>query len=352
MRILFLYTEIAEYLLAACSALVEQGAEVHIVRFPVNKEAPFKFSDQNNITFYDRFRYNTKELAKLVDSIDPSFIYCSGWIDKTYLKICKRFNGKIPVVMALDNHWTGSLKQRVASLVYSTFLKKRFSHIWVPGIYQFEYARKLGFEKEQIITGVYTANVPFFLEKYKAFAEVKRKRFPKRFLYVGRYIDFKGVVEMWEVFQELFDKKDNEWELWCAGTGPLESVFPKHPKIKNLGFVQPENLDRLVENCGVFILPSHFEPWGVVIHEFAAAGMPLISTDAVGAATAFLINGYNGYSFEADNKKALKETIVRMMKLPEEELLKMSEKSVALSQTNSPEIWATRIMELAVSFNN
>ena len=35
--------------------------------------------------------------------------------------------------------------------------------------------------------------------------------------------------------------------------------------------------------CGAFVLPSRKEPWGVVVQEAAAARMPVICSDSVGA---------------------------------------------------------------------
>ena len=88
MKFLFLYTEIAEYVLACCNELANHG-EVHIVRWPVNKEAPFKFEENKKIKLYSKTDYNQDQLTHLVNSINPDVIVCSGWIDKDYLKITK-----------------------------------------------------------------------------------------------------------------------------------------------------------------------------------------------------------------------------------------------------------------------
>lgn len=46
-------------------------------------------------------------------------------------------------------------------------------------------------------------------------------------------------------------------------------------------------MTNLMKQCGVFILPSRIEPWGVVVHEFSAAGFPLLLSDQVGSAESF-----------------------------------------------------------------
>ncbi len=92
MKIVFLHTELAGYFLACIDILAKTfDAEVHVIKLPVNKEAPFVFSHENNVKFYDRNEYSDKELTALCKSISPDFIFCAGWIDKSYLRISNHF---------------------------------------------------------------------------------------------------------------------------------------------------------------------------------------------------------------------------------------------------------------------
>ena len=58
MKILFLYTELAQYFISCLETLVHTGAEVHLVHWPVNKEAPFQFRFQQQIHNYQRNNYD------------------------------------------------------------------------------------------------------------------------------------------------------------------------------------------------------------------------------------------------------------------------------------------------------
>ena len=144
MNILFLYTELADYVVNCCKELAKKG-KVHIVRWPVNKEAPFQFDFGNELKVYEKDKYTFEELNQLIVTINPSIIICSGWIDKDYLKLVKPYFKKIPTVITLDTKWTGSLKQHAASVLSRAYITNRFSHIWVPGKAQSIYASKLGF---------------------------------------------------------------------------------------------------------------------------------------------------------------------------------------------------------------
>ncbi len=345
-KILFLYTEIAEYVLAGVEALVRKNMEVHIVRYPVNEEAPFKFRALNGVTFYERRTYTDEQLLELAGHIQPDIIIVSGWIDKGYLKTAKYFKKRSITVLSLDNHWNGTGKQRIASLLSPFFIRNKFTLAWVPGTPQKRYALKLHFPELSIYTGFYSADTKLFSEFYSKSLEQKQKHFPKKVLYVGRYIAQKGILPMWQAFIELQNESPTEWELVCAGTGNLYEQRAIHPKITHLGFVQPKDMQALIENSGVYILPSLFEPWGVSVHEMAAAGMPLLCSEQVGAASFFLEEGVNGYYFKENNIPALKSVLQKIMNLPEQKLLEMSKHSVKNSEKISPETWAETVVKM------
>ena len=341
MKVLFLYTELADYFLKCCEELAK-SCEINIIRWPVNKEAPFDFSYSDKIKVFDKDKYSFSGLETLVASIQPDMIICSGWIDKDYLKITKPYFGKIPTVLTCDTHWRGSLKQYVAVFLSRIFLLDRFSHAWVPGEPQEVYVKKLGFKKEKISRGFYCCDLAKFNKIYETQSLQKQKNFPKVLLYVGRYYEFKGIKDLWQAFIELQRDEPNEWELWCLGAGDLEPV--QHPKIKHYGFVQPKDLEPILAQTGVFVLPSRFEPWGVVVQEYAAAGFPMLISTAVGAGESFLSEGRNGFSFVPHNVSGLKKELKKVMNLSSKELILMSEESHVLAQKISPVKWANTVL--------
>lgn len=345
-KILFLYTELADYFMNCLRELNSPEVEIHLVRWPVKKEAPFQFEIPEDIKVYNREDHVNLTLLELAENINPDLIFCSGWMDKGYVEVCKNFSEKIPTVTGMDNKWTGGLKQQMARVASKFTLRTYFSHIWVPGAPQEEYAQKLGFKSEYILKGFYTANTDYFNSLYLNNLPSKKENYPKRFIYMGRYVEFKGVFDMWQAFIELHEEQPNEWELWCLGTGDDWDKRIMHPKIKHIGFVQPSELHKYLREAGVFILPSHKEPWGVVVHEMAAAGFPLLCSNTIGAATAFLEEGKNGYFFKPGNKEEIKGKMKRMMLLQEKELLEMGKYSHQLGQKITPQKWLNEISRL------
>ncbi|WP_010663478.1 glycosyltransferase family 4 protein [Marinilabilia salmonicolor] len=344
MNILFLYTELASYFLAGVKELTQKGHSVHIVRWPVNKEAPFLFDFPEGVTIYERNDYNKQELIDLAKSIQPDVIISSGWVDKDYLGVCRHFKDDIPTVMSMDNQWNGTLRQQLMRLAAPWILHRSYSHAWVPGAPQKEYALKLGFKEDNIEVGFYAADVKLFSSS--ATDRTESNSYPRKLVYVGRYVQQKGLDLLFPAFIELQKESSNEWELWCAGTGELFDQRPDHPKIKHLGFLQPDELKKKLKETGVFVLPSRFEPWGVVVHEMAAAGFPMVCSNAIGGTTRFLEEGKNGFLFDNEDKESLKKALKRIMSLSDEELREMAGQSHRLGVGYDPEMWARQVVRL------
>ncbi|MET0560131.1 MAG: glycosyltransferase [Gaiellaceae bacterium] len=129
-----------------------------------------------------------------------------------------------------------------------------------------------------------------------------------RFLFVGRLIERKGL----EVLLRAFAGYDGG-ELWIAGDGPLDEAVSRaaagDPRIRIFGHVGGEDLGDLYTNVDVLVVPSLYEAWGLVVHEGLAYGLPVITTDQVGAADDLIDPGVNGYVVAAGSEQATAEAM-------------------------------------------
>lgn len=348
-KIVFLYSELAEYLMACLEHLEGEGHEVHVVHWPVNPEAPFQLRALKHTQLHPRADFSEAELIAWLSACRPDAVITSGWMDPGYLKALGALHKvhKFQSLLALDNHWHGGLRQLAGSLWARMRYKSLFTQAWVPGKPQVEYVHKLGFDESKILTGFYCADTSSFTHFYLQHPE-RHSSLPKRFLYVGRYVEFKGIFDLWKAFD--YCRKEHpdgaNWELLCAGTGALWDQRPELPGLKHLGFIQPSDLPKVLEQAGVFVLPSHKEPWGVVVHEMAAGGLPLICSESIGAASRFLEEGRNGFSFENKNSEALAKAMLTMMDASDEERAIMGQHSHALAQGLTPEVWTKTLLSV------
>ena len=78
------------------------------------------------------------------------------------------------------------------------------------------------------------------------------------------------------------------------------------------GFRQVEELPYFYAGAGAFIHPAVSEPWGLVINEAMASGLPILSSGNVGAAEELVQEGVNGFSFNPDDVEGLAELMAKM----------------------------------------
>ncbi|MCB0762508.1 MAG: glycosyltransferase [Flavobacteriales bacterium] len=345
-RIVILYPELANYFVVCLNNwCAMESVEVHVFRKQVNKEAPFAFDQPHpNVHIYNEDEFDEAALCREVERIQPRLIYCAGWSDKKYLNVVKRYRKNANTLLGFDNKWFGNLKQQLL-VTMGRFAFRHFDFAFVPGSRQALFGQKLGFPDDRILRNAYCADVRYFQKGDQDTASAKRQTYPRRFIFVGRYITIKGIFDLWQAFTELCAEGHDDWELWCLGTGSEWDNRVEHPKIKHFGFVQPNELANYFNETGVYILPSHFEPWGVSVHEMAAAGYPMILSDQIGAAEAFLEDGVNGYSVPAGDVKALKKAMLQCMNASDAELLKMQDESRRLSGNISHETWNASLMK-------
>ena len=130
-----------------------------------------------------------------------------------------------------------------------------------------------------------TFNLPYSIDisRYR----VREPRMPEgvlRCLFVGQYIERKGVRELLEAFASI---SPGVAELTMVGSGDLlplvEKFAGRNANIRNRGFVEPAALAELFAAHDVFVLPSRHDGWAVVVAEAMAAALPVVGTHMTGA---------------------------------------------------------------------
>jgi glycosyltransferase involved in cell wall biosynthesis len=346
LKILYLYAEVMGYTMATIEKLSSSyGAELHVFHWDKKRQTPYVPEKKDNVHFYPRSSLTKKEMIELSIRINPNIIVISGWQDKGYLGVARVLrNMGIPVVTCFDDQWHGTIRQYIAS--YCGFLlKKYFSHAWVAGPLQYEYARRLGFQKNEIIFNLLSADIKIWNSAYDRYIEKKRMQYPHVFLYVGRFEKEKGLdllINAWDAISGI--RKD--WRLKVIGCGSISHRLKNIDGLDLSEFLPPNILVKEVENAGCFVLPSRHEQWGVVLQEFAVGGLPLLCSDTCGAGARFLINGLNGYYFKTGDVVSLKQQMQGIVAATNDQLLKMSQYSNILGQSITPEYSAASLMSI------
>jgi glycosyltransferase involved in cell wall biosynthesis len=348
MRLLVLYSRMADYFYQGlCRAVHEHGLEVLVVCQRPAESTPFQFEEIPGLRLVYRDAYDAYSLQQLYESYQPERVYAAGWSDEAYRGLMRRARrAGVKVLMGMDNLWTGSARQRVGSWLGHWYLPQLADICWVPGLPQFAYALRLGFSPERIRTGLYCAHgAPF-----EAAALQRDVPMPRVLLFVGRLVAYKNPVSLARQFAEAREAAGSDWQLWMAGDGPLmgelKALQRQHSgAIKLLGFTPPQALPSLFAQAGAFCLPSHREHWGVVVHEAACAGLPILSTTSCGASSAFLFHGFNGWKFDSQRPEELQRALEALLQLDGDQLRLYGERSLVLSRAFSPEQFAAVLTE-------
>jgi glycosyltransferase involved in cell wall biosynthesis len=342
MKVLVLYTALTGYITACMSAFRDiTGGTLLTYAWPTKRESPFSAAIMANLgDVRSRVQCDPAAIIEQGKRFAPDAVLVSGWIDQGYMQAARHFRRLgIPVIAGCDTQWKGSLRQRVASIIAPAYLHSAFDVLWVPGERQAVFARHLGYTGNRCWEGYYACDWQQFSTHRIAAPDATERL---SFLFVGRYVPEKAIATLAAAYERYRDMVDQPWPLVCAGVGPERDALVAAGAIDR-GFLQPAELPALMAGSSAFILPSMQEPWGVVLHEAAAAGLPLIASRACGAAVHLLRDGYNGCSFATGDSVSLATAMTRIHTAPAAKRISMGEASRSLSQQFTPQIWARQL---------
>lgn len=349
-RILFFHAEVMGYTTATLEALAKMGVEVHVVSWDSKKLTGYKIPTLKNVTFYGRSAFNFRGLRELAERIKPEIVVVSGWQDPAYVLAAFALRRKgFKTVTGLDTQWEGGPRFLLAEVLGKLgVFKSIYSYAWIPGLRQFETAKRLGYRDHEIISNLYSADLKLFTRAQSR--SQGQADYSRTFLFVGRLVREKGLTDLLSAWNSLSSQR-NDWVLKIIGDGDLRDAIPSDPSIIFKGFLQPDDLAREVSESGCFVIPSRREPWGVVVHEFAAVGLPLILSSGVGSSDAFLIDGFNGYRVRPGKIGDIAEAMRKIVESDPKTLREFGERSALLSQRITPETSAASLLSLIQTQN-
>lgn len=289
MRLAVLWSTLTSYTVAFLRALAdEQDCEIALVYQPARSNAPYRAFDLDFCRWAreDRAESRSATTASLQE-FRPHCVLMTSWNFRFYMRLCLRLRSLGSyVVSTIDHQWEGRLKQRLGVLASPWMLGRRIDNFLVAGDRQAEFARRLGYP--DVLYGLYAGET----ERYWCPRPVSDRG--GGFLFVGRLVEEKGIRNLAAAYRGYRQRATHPWPLTVVGKGPLEHLLRDIEGVELAGFVQPAELPERMRRSRCLVLPSVWEPWGVVVHEAAAAHLPVIASYEVGAVTMFVRDGVNG----------------------------------------------------------
>lgn len=139
---------------------------------------------------------------------------------------------------------------------------------------------------------------------------------PLRLLYVGTWLDRKGVYYLADAFR-LLVRQNTPVCLTIAGCGNSErqvkSLFPPEvrDRIHVAPFVERDRMPAIYSEHDIFVFPSLVEGMPLTLLEAMAGGMPVVTTDTSGM-TDVVEDGFNGLLVPPANAELLADAIERI----------------------------------------
>ncbi len=164
-----------------------------------------------------------------------------------------------------------------------------------------------------VVNFPYSCNV----ERYTAIERGPRAPGRFTFLFSGQLIERKGVDVLLRAFIAACATRE-DLNLRLAGDGPqraeLEAMVPEQlrARVTFLGFVPWERLPETYASADALVIPSRHDGWALVVNEALAAGLPVIASEAVGAAVDLVREGTTGYRVATEDVGALRDALLRI----------------------------------------
>ena len=238
-------------------------------------------------------------------------------------------------------------------------LAKRWFFGWCNGFFCYgvrskEYLMSYGVSESKIALRCQAAALPRGYSAAKVLSHYESnwesRAAEPHFLYVGRLSAEKGLDDLLRAFYKVYTTFPKA-RLHLVGSGSLAEQLKSRAvelgmgdAISFLGVKSLVDISELFFKCTALVLPSHSEPWGLVVNESLSYGCPVVVSSACGCVPDLALDGLTGYSFEVGNVDALHKALVSVMQLSVDRH-RVARNCLAVIANYTPERSATQILD-------
>lgn len=266
---------------------------------------------------------------------DALLIY--GWNRKCYWQglLAAHAQG-IPAIFWLDSQLGGRQRWwRLTKAIAYRVALPRLGHYAYPGERSRQYLSRYGVppnRRHYVPHMVDTKRIARAAARARTSGQVSERREALStesdafvILFVGKFIEKKRprvVLEAVAALRRISPGHFQRATVWFVGDGPLRSeleaqVHAQGLPVTFLGFVNQLEIPAVYASADLLVLPSNVEEtWGLVVNEAFAAGVPAVTSDAVGCSPDLITRGLTGWCFPLDDVEALACCLMAAMDHP------------------------------------
>jgi glycosyltransferase involved in cell wall biosynthesis len=201
----------------------------------------------------------------------------------------------------------------------------RCDGIFCYGARSAQYVRGYGVDPTRIYSQCHAAALPHGYDPLlvQAAYENNAQEAPASadFIFIGRLSIEKGLFDLLEAFDSVH-KRLGAARLNLVGAGALEADLRRQVSklgleeaVTLLGAQRLDDIVPLLYRSAALVLPSHSEPWGLVVNESLSYGCPVVVSDRCGCVPELVIKGVTGYAYPAGSIEALAGAMIATLAL-------------------------------------
>lgn len=244
------------------------------------------------------------------------FIFVADFLSPTGMLVTRYLKRhKIPYVLESDGGFVGTdsgIKKKIKTMAMSGA-----AAYFSTGKAHDEYYRRYGADAAKIVRYPFSSvtadrvlDAPVSAEEK---ADIKRRlgiTEDRVVLYVGQFIHRKGI----DILLRAYARCQNVDGLYLIGGTATDEYLRlmDEYRLKNvhfIGFTAPDEIAAYYKAADVFVLPTRYDIWGLVVNEAMTYGLPVITSNACLAGLEMVESGKTGMIFENENVGALTEAI-------------------------------------------
>jgi glycosyltransferase involved in cell wall biosynthesis len=155
-------------------------------------------------------------------------------------------------------------------------------------------------------------------EEFRAQLNLEKDR--QVILYASKLMERKRCIDLIEAYIGMQPAADGKKPyLLIVGDGRERArcearvLESGEPGARFLGFQNQSKLAQYFDLCDVFVLPSVYEPFGLIVNEVMNAGKAIVVSDEVGCQPDLITDGVNGRVFRAGDVAALRAALENVL---------------------------------------
>ncbi len=295
-------------------------------------------------------------LEKLLAAEQPAAVVVDGYSEPLMQTAARwaRRHGRLSVMLFIS--WAGDRRRFPPREWLKRLLLRRLCDaVCVGGERQYAYARRLGVDESRLWRLYNVIDNAHFAEGTReALANSPALRdthgLPEHyFLYVGRFEPWKNLRTLLAAYRR-YRALGGAWDLVLVGCGGEEAALRQFveqhrvPGVHWAGSKTYAELPACYALASCFVLPSLSEPWGLVVNEAMACGLPVLASTQCGCSPELVHRGVNGYAFHPTDVAGLARLMCRIAG-GEVDLPAFAQASREIISGYTPERWARALAD-------